>query len=48
MSAMVTGSKVGGSLTHFVEVEGEPFKAGWCLVIPRVSDEQTGLKRKYW
>ena len=22
-----------GSLTHFVEVEGEPFKAGWFLVI---------------
>ena len=26
-------SSLRGSLTHFVEVEGEPFKAGWFLVI---------------
>ena len=38
--------QVMGSLTHFFEVEGEPFKAGWCLVILRVTDEQEGSEKK--
>ena len=30
----------GGSLTHLLEVEGELFKAEWCLMRVGVNDEQ--------